>query len=266
MLYKSKSIDSITGRDLDTYLAHGYYRSCQHIFTTDFLPYEGSVYPVIWLRYPLRDLKLPAKCRSILRRAAAFQVTVKEFAITDELDELYAYYRSAMDFEASPTLHSYLIEEAGAFDYEYDDELAQNAFNSRTVEIRDGEKLIAAGVFDLGDRSIAGILNFYDPDYSQYSLGKVCILEKLRYAQQAGFDYYYPGYLAYNHSKFDYKLFPGMENTEMLAYGEWVPFDWEVVQEIGEAWFLDRRLRSRVLVDLIWRLGDGEEHRSRTRH
>ena len=101
-----------------------------------------------------------------------------------------------------------------------------NVFNTYIIELRDGERLIAAGVFDRGDRSLAGILNFYDPNYRKHSLGKYLLLLKTDYARRLQLDYYYPGYLVCDYPKFDYKLFPCIAATEFFdsVGGRWQPY------------------------------------------
>ena len=94
------------------------------------------------------------------------------------------------------------------------------------IEIRTGSNLIAVGYFDLGKNSITGILNFYDPDYKKYSLGKYLILQKIDYAAANSIAFYYTGYLSTAISKFDYKLFPDPGAIEVLLPVEkqWVPY------------------------------------------
>jgi arginine-tRNA-protein transferase len=102
-------------------------------------------------------------------------------------------------------------------------------------EIWDGPRLIAVGVFDLGENSIAGILNFYDPDYKKFSLSKCLILKKMEFALNSGRDWYYPGYIGYKLPKFDYKLDPGFEAAEILDpfSRHWFPYSPELVEELA---------------------------------
>ncbi len=59
------------------------------------------------------------------------------------------------------------------------------------IEIRDGNKLIAAGFFDLGEISVAGILNFYHPDYKSKSLGIYLLLLEIDHAKKQGKEWFY---------------------------------------------------------------------------
>ena len=107
----------------------------------------------------------------------------------------------------------------------------QTVFDSYVIEVRDGEKLIAAGIFDNGDESIAGIMNFYDPEYRRQSPGKYLMLLKTEYARQQQKAYYYPGYIVGNYPKFDYKLFTCQPATEVFddLANQWVPFSWDIL-------------------------------------
>src|SRR5204863_6789315 len=117
--------------------------------------------------------------------------------ITDELEELYTLYRTSADFDPPQSEEEYLFL---AIDH--------NIYDSYLVEIRDNGKLIAAGIFDNGEKTIAGIMNFFHPAYKKYSLGKYLMLLKIDHAIEMGKLWYYPGYIARGYLKFDYKLFP----------------------------------------------------------
>ena len=92
--------------------------------------------------------------------------------------------------------------------------------------MRDGERLIAIGYFDEGRESAAGILNFYHPDYRKYSPGLFLYLESIRYAAEGGKRFFYPGYIALDYTKFDYKLLPGPERVEIWDTDTacWLPY------------------------------------------
>ena len=220
----------IRGDALDFYLAQGYYRMQQELFTCQFVPFGGRLYSAHWLRLALPRVAWgPAQGR-LLRRNARFAATVRPLRLTAEHEELYARYRAAITFDAAPTVEAVLL--GGE---------AHNVFNTFVIELRDGEKLIAVGVFDRGERSLAGILNFYDPAYRQHSLGKYLLLLKTDHARRLGLDYYYPGYVVHGYSKFDYKLFACPAATEVFnnVTGQWPPFSWEAVAAQSAELFAD---------------------------
>ncbi|MFD1467986.1 GNAT family N-acetyltransferase [Hymenobacter caeli] len=217
----------IPGAALDYYLGQGYYRMRQDLFTCQFLPHDGQLHTVHWLRVVLRDAQFGPKQRHLLRRNAAFSVAVRPFRLTAEYEELYSRYRESLDFEASETLAELLLA----------DDTEHSVFNTEIVEVRDGDLLVAAGIFDQGVDSIAGIVNFYHPAYRQHSLGKYLMLLKIAHAQQQHKAYYYPGYVVHGYPKFDYKLWACPAATEVFdCYRhQWPLFSWEVMAQQSAA-------------------------------
>lgn len=217
----------IPGAALDYYLSQGYYRMRQDLFTCQFLPHDDQLYTVHWLRLVLRDVQYGSKQRQLLRLNAPFSVAVRPFRLMAEYENLYSLYYQSLDFEASATLAELLLAEG----------TAHSAFDSAIVEVRDGDLLIAAGVFDEGADSIAGIVNFYHPAYRKYSLGKYLMLLKIDYARQQQKMYYYPGYVVHDYPKFDYKLWACPAATEVFdCYSRhWPLFSWEVVTQQSAA-------------------------------
>lgn len=205
----------LTGQELDDYLAKGWFRMGQTIFTTDFIPVEGRIHPVYWLRFAVQNIHYGKKQKRLIGINSDFSVSIKPFLLSEEMESLYRIYRAQVDFEAPPTVESYLL----------DGEI-NNIYDSQVIEIRDNGKLVAAGVFDQGETSMAGIMNFYHPDYKTRSPGKYLMLLKINHAIKTGKTYYYPGYIAAGFPKFDYKLFPDSTAAELYdtKTGEWLLF------------------------------------------
>ncbi|WP_226163047.1 GNAT family N-acetyltransferase [Hymenobacter terricola] len=220
MSASSPELPIIRGEALDFYLSQGYYRMQQDLFTCQFVPFDGRLYSAHWLRLNLARVQWGPEQRRLLRLNSRFSTTVRPFRLTPEYEALYFRYRAAITFDAAPTVDAVLL--GGA---------AHNVFNTFSIELRDGGRLIAAGIFDLGQRSLAGILNFYDPAYRKHSLGKYLMLLKTDHARRLELDYYYPGYLVYDYPKFDYKLYPSLAATEVFDSigGQWQSFSWEAV-------------------------------------
>ena len=192
--------DQLTGSELDEYLEKGWYRMGQVIFTTNYIVYEDLLYRVYWLRYHLPDVTLNRKHRQILKVNERFSVTLQPFQLSAEIETLYNHYKTGVVFDAPESVAHFLYD-GGTGD----------VYDTMSFELRDGGKLIAVGIFDRGKESIAGIMNFYHPDYKKYSPGKFLMLLKLRYAQEQGKKWYYPGYVVAGNTRFDYKLFLGID-------------------------------------------------------
>ena len=205
------------GEKLDHLLAMGFYRMQHVMFTTSHAHIDASPDPidVFWIRTNLHTIKQSKKRREITKKCASFSVQLKPAVITPEIENLFAMYREMVPFSTSDTCRNYLHHDFIA-----------NPFDSKLIEIRDNQLLIAAGYFDAGKKAIAGILNFYHPAYRHYSLGKFLMLKKIEFALQQNMDWYYTGYISTQNSKFDYKIFPNEDCIEVFLPNEktWEPF------------------------------------------
>lgn len=222
--------DKMPGALLDEYLAKGWYRMQQTIFTTDIIIKNELIIPVFWLRLVLKRYHPAKNSRKIMELNKEFDVTITGGDITAEAEELYQLYKASVDFDISETITDYLVGES-----------LFSIYNTKCVEIRDGDKLIAAGYFDEGNDSLAGILNIYHPQYKQKSLGKLLMLLKIDHAIQQQKQFYYPGYISTAITKFDYKLFPGKEAMEVYISGnkQWVPWLSVTKEQLEELLFIE---------------------------
>lgn len=216
------------GFELDKHLNEGYFRMQQDMFTCDYLFMDDDIHPVIWLRYRIGTMRFGTKQRALLRKCKHFRVESAFFENTTEEKALYAKYLGRVDFEASPTVDHFIHGEDGIPE--------ENPFDTRCIKVYDGVRLIAVGIFDQGISTIAGIMNFFDPEYASYSLGKYLLLCKIIYAANHGMRYYYPGYISSSHPKFNYKTWPDEESCEILDKFNrvWVDYSTERVNDLGD--------------------------------
>ena len=216
--------NSLKGEQLDEYLAMGWFRMGQAIFTTNFLKFNGLIYSVIWLRIDLLAFK-PSKTQQKLQKLNAnFKVEIKlSTFLSPEHLILFFKYKNHVPFDVAPSLTHLL----------YDDKF-NNIFDSYEVNIYDGKKLIACGIFDLGNDASTGITCFYDPDYQKYSLGKYLMFLKMDFSKKQEMSYFYPGYFAPDYSMFNYKLDLAKPFLEFLnlSTNSWKPFEEYVYKEI----------------------------------
>ena len=218
------------GALLDNFLVQGCYRMRQDIFTTDLIWDNHKIYNVFWLRYPLANFYFDKKPQRLFTTNSSFEISIRDFSINKEIKELYKLYLDKVNFDAPPTLPDFLLGEA------FIENADHNLFDSEIIEIRDGGKLIAAGIYDKGSTAIAGIMNFYDPAYKKYSLGKYLMLLKMQHAIESKMQFYYPGYIAYKYNKFDYKLFPNPRLAEIFDSKKklWLPYNKELLFQLVE--------------------------------
>ncbi len=221
-------LTSLSPEQLDAYWAHGWFRMRQNVFTTHFLEFADRFHSALWLRVDLAAWSGDRKFAELAKRNKAFRV---EFAVADSKatsgahEALFQRYRHGLEFEVSPTLQSLLFGRHRS-----------SRFQTQEINLYDGDKLIAAGVFDLGKDSAAGITSFYDPDYRKYSLGKYFIYCKMQWCRGFGLQWFYPGYFAPGHARFDYKIEMATEALQYLALstGEWRHFSADFEDPLAE--------------------------------
>lgn len=203
---------------LDEYLANGWFRMRQSIFTTNFLHFNNQFYSAIWLRVVLgvaiHDKRFKALCKLNKKFSTVIQKSVIG-SVGEAHEQLYRHYRQAVSFESSPSLHELLN---GSQPY--------NSFNTHEINVYDGDRIIAAGFFDLGNDSAAGITCIYHPDYKKHSLGKYLMYLKMDFCKQNGMRYFYPGYVVPGYPSFDYKLDIGTAALQylQLSTNQWLPY------------------------------------------
>ena len=239
MLAQSYTPAAIHSQELDLYLAHGWFRQGQNIFTTNFLKSKGLTYSAIWLRIDLRAFS-PTKTHQKLQKLnAKFRVEIRPFILTETHESLFSQYKSGVSFEAALSLQELLLSEAN-----------YNVFDTYELSLYDQDKLIATGIFDVGESSLMGITCFYNPHYQKFSLGKYLMFLKMDFAKNRGMDYFYPGYFSPNNPVFDYKLELAKPFTE---YFELKSNSWKSIREysISNVPFEVMSLKLRVLQNLL---------------
>ncbi|MFN0128457.1 MAG: GNAT family N-acetyltransferase [Verrucomicrobiales bacterium] len=202
--YDRLSPESITGPQLDGWLALGGYRMHQDMFTTSHVDL-GEIYRVYWLRFDVRTLRDHRSHRRLRHRNGSFTSRIEPFSgIGVDHHLLHQKYRDSIDFDGAPTIAECLFG---------DDPDKINNFQTHCLSVYDRETLIAGGYFDTGHTSAASILHYYDPDYRRHSLGKHLILLTIDYLKAMGYRWYYPGYVVQGCPKMNYKLFLGQEHA-----------------------------------------------------
>ena len=197
--------DRLPKSKLDHYLSQGWFRMGQSIFVCNVLHFQRRFYSAIWLRHRLHDFAEDSLFKKLKRINSHFQIRIQLACIDNQKETLYSEYKKGITFETADSLKDLLLQPS-----------QENIFDTQEVCIYDGDRLIAAGFFDLGSKSAAGIVSFYDPEYKKYSLGKYLIYLKIDYCKAQGFDYFYPGYFAPGYAMFDYKLSIGSKFLEFL--------------------------------------------------
>lgn len=203
---------------LDLVLARGWYRMRQHLFTISHLAEEFGFYRVHWLRFDIVRIGVHRSHRRIRKHHEPYTVTIEPLVtILEEHRQLHRKYRKSIDFDGVRSIEEGLFGEEGR----------GSIFSTWCISVRDGDRLIAGGYFDVGKVSAASILHFFDPDHAWSSPGKFLILATLDFMRSQGLRWYYPGYVVAGKPKMDYKLFLGRDVAEYFSPEDqmWKPFE-----------------------------------------
>ncbi len=231
-MFASKNYpEGLSAETLDAYLANGWYRMGQTIFTTHFLCFGTEFYSALWVRLPLENYVFSKSLSKILRKnQAQFRCEFRPFRLDPEKERLYRIYREQFPGMLAPSLRDALLdgEEHSIYD---------------TVEfaVYDGPELIALSFFDLGAESISSIMGIYHPDYRKQSLGLFTMLMEIVYAQKNNYRYFYPGYVVPGYPRFDYKLRIGEVQYLDLRGNEWLSY-----RELSEEDIPIRKMKNRL--------------------
>ena len=183
----------------------------------DLLCVDADVFSVVNIRLGLDQYSIKKRHRKIKSRVEnRFTITCGEVTLRDEHQRLYEQHKSRFKGFIHATLDEYL--HAG---------FHSTVFDTMQICVFDGDQLIAASYFDLGERSMASLIGMYDEAYADYSLGIYTMLKEIEFGQSTLRRWYYPGYVLDKPSSFDYKLQLGnMEYyTPSKRWGSHVNYD-----------------------------------------
>lgn len=216
---------------LDDYLAEGWFRMGQTIFTCYYLDIEEGIFPTIWLRKKLIGHSFKKSHRKLIRKIENhFRVEVRRAFVNEEKERLYDIHKLRFKGAVALSLHEALMDNS-----------PYNIYDTWETAIYDGDKLIAASFFDLGVDSAASIKGIFHPDYSSYSLGFYTMLKEIAFLQEQDFVYYYPGYFVVDYPKFDYKLRIGS-----LEYLSTHDMSWSPLEEMKRDQLAPVRLKHKL--------------------
>ncbi|HVT86100.1 MAG TPA: hypothetical protein VHD35_12925 [Chitinophagaceae bacterium] len=203
--------ETLTGQELDSYLANGWFRMQHYIFRSD----NSGGQSVKWIRLVVKKFEESKSAKKISGNNNLFSYDLETMKIDDEIEELYAEYRGYVKF--GDDIFKRVKEMLGAE--------RKNIFDTYCIKLRDDKKLIGVGVFDMGYASIAAISNFYHPSYHKKSVGKYLMLLEIKEAVKLRKYFFYPGYVFDESPLFDYKFFPSNKNA--FEYFDYQNLEWE---------------------------------------
>lgn len=185
---------SLSRKRLDRYLAGGWFRSSNGLFRNRILCLDGKLCTVVNIRLHLQEHQWSKSQRRLLNKMDQYRVEIGPLKISRDMEQLYLKTKHRFKGFVFPDLHSFL--------YDFMD---KKIFHSYQVRVYDGQQLIAASIFDCGEKGLMSVLGLYDADYKKISPGMLTMLLEMQWAKAKGFQYYYPGYVLHESESFNYK-------------------------------------------------------------
>jgi len=202
--------EQLSSHRLDRMLAQGWFRYGQCFQKPQVICVNDTVCDVLNIRLDIKKHQFSKSQRKLIRKNdQKFRVKIKKATVTKEKEKLYQLNKFRFKGFLTRNLNEFL-------NFEYQDSI----FNTYEICVYDKKELIALSYFDLGEKSLAGILGLLNWNYAKESLGMYTMLKELEFAKLKGFKFYYPGFIMVQVSDFDYKLKLG--NFSYLANtGRW---------------------------------------------
>jgi leucyl-tRNA---protein transferase len=184
--------ETLSKKQLDLYLAAGWFRSGSMLFKAKVTCFENNLYTPINLRIKLTDHEFTKSQRRLYNRnQKLFRYEIRKATITEEKERLFSGQQQRFRSFLSNSLEEFMA--------------LTHRFDTQEVAVYDEDRLVAVSFFDLGHNSLMALLGLFDQSYSKYSLGIYTMLVELQYGIDSGRQWYYPGYVHEVPSVYDYK-------------------------------------------------------------
>lgn len=202
----------ISSHQLDLLLADGWRHFGIHFFRYSFGFYNGDIRRVIPLRIKIQDFSLSKSQRRIINKNKNLQTIIRPIEITEEKENLFERHKKRFKRGTPYSIFDFLSSDA-----------ANIPCQGFETSVYDGDKLLAASFFDIGETSISSIYAMFAPEESKRSLGIFTMLLEIEFAKQNDKTFYYQGYSYEGESFYDYKKrFSGLERFDWE--GNWVKY------------------------------------------
>lgn len=172
----------------------GFRRSGQHIYRPECEACDAC----ISVRIPVDRFRPNKNQRRCLKKGNAFCVKSVPATFTQAHYDLFENYIEARhsDGDMYPTSQ-----------HQYKEFLLTDWLESEYLDFYDinQQKLIATCVYDRTNNGLSAVYTFFDPDYAQFSLGRLAVLSLIQQAKQQSLDFVYLGYWVKGCQKMSYK-------------------------------------------------------------
>jgi len=173
-------------------------------------PYCSECQACLPIRIPVDYFQANRSQRRNLKSNQDISVTVQNSNFREEYFQLYKRYLNSRHGDgcmANPTRES------------YQQFLSIDWGETRFLEFREKERLLAVAVTDPLENGLSAVYTFFDPNEAKRALGKFAILSQIQYAQSLELEYLYLGYWVKASRKMSYK--GDYTPIQILQQGAW---------------------------------------------
>jgi arginine-tRNA-protein transferase len=176
----------------DQLIQHGFRRSGNMAYR----PYCTGCKACVPVRINVKQFELNRSQRRCIKRNSNLAISIHPAEFNPEHYQLYCQYLAARHSGGGmdePTQDSYLRF------------LTSDWSETKFIEIRDNNKLVAVAVTDYVNQGLSALYTFFDPSLAKQSLGTFGILMQINLAQTLGLSWLYLGYWIKDCRKMQYK-------------------------------------------------------------
>jgi len=151
------------------------------------------------IKIDVNNFVFSKSAKRVLKKAKNIRLLTQTPTMTQEhlaLFDKYHFYmheKKGWEYSATTSQHYYNSFVTGHADFGYE------------VLYYDRNKLIGVDLIDILDNGISSIYFYYDPDYAQYSLGKLSLYNQIKYAKETDKEWVYLGYYVEDCPSLSYK-------------------------------------------------------------
>lgn len=173
-------------------IAHGFRRSGDDVYS----PHCAQCSQCVPVRIPVAQFKPNRRQKRCLQRNLQTAVIIKPAVFEQAHYDLYLRYQKQRHAEGNM---------ANTSTDEYIRFLGSSWCNTQFVEFFCAGELAAVAIVDCFDNALSAVYTFFDPKFSNYSLGVYAVLWQIQYAQKQSLDWLYLGFWIADCQKMNYK-------------------------------------------------------------
>lgn len=173
---------------------------------------QGATQTITPLRIDLASCSFTKSQRRVLTKNADLRHDIAPAVLDDDLRALFQRHKQRFTHNIPDDLETFLGPDP-----------ATGPCECRMLRVFEGDRLIAASFFDMGQSAASSVYGLFEPTESQRSLGIFTMLLEIQHCCESGLHWLYPGYATHEPSAYDYKKqFRGIAALDWRT-GEWSP-------------------------------------------